>query len=97
VVTSEPPVLLYDLVLPAPDRTHSDTQFEEALPLAFSIPKNAVDALDCYIDDLCSICIDINENGEMCAAAVTLTFDVVGRPLDPQDPLLHDALANKKK
>jgi hypothetical protein len=87
----------YDEVLPEPDRSHSETPFEAALPLAFHIPKNAVGAVDCYIDDLCLICVDIDDNTEMCAAAVALVLDVVGRPLDPLDALPCEALLSMKK
>jgi hypothetical protein len=68
----------YDSFFPDPDRTLSDTPFEKAKPLAFNIPKNAVGAVDCYIDDLCSICVDINNNAEWCARSVSLAHDMVG-------------------
>jgi hypothetical protein len=86
----------YDLVLPEPDRTHSDTQFEETLPLVFRIPKNAVGAIDSYIDDLCSIYFDIDDNVERCVAAVAPALDVVGRPLDQQDTLPRHSLFSLK-
>jgi hypothetical protein len=87
----------YDEALPEPDRSHLETPFEAALPLAFHIPKNAVGAVDCYIDDFCSICVDINDNAERCAAAVALALDIVGRPLDPLDALPREALLSLKK
>jgi hypothetical protein len=82
----------YDEVLPEPGRSHSETQFEAAFLLAFHVLKNAVGAVDCYINELCSICIDIDDNAERCAASVALVLDVVGRPLDPLDSLPREAI-----
>jgi hypothetical protein len=81
----------YDSVLPVPDRAHSDTPFTDALPLAFSIPKNAVGSVNC------SICVDIDDNAERCASRVALALDVVGCPLALNDPLARDALISSKK
>jgi hypothetical protein len=67
------------------------------LPLALNIPKNAVGAVDCYINDLCLICVDIDDNTEMCPSAVALTLDIVGCPLNLKDRLPCDTLLSLKK
>jgi hypothetical protein len=77
----------HDEVLPEPDRSHSETPFEEALLLAFHI----------YINDLYSICVAIDDSTERCAAAVALALDVVGCPLGLLDTLPREALLSLKK
>jgi hypothetical protein len=61
--------------------------FSEAQELAFNIPPNPIRVVDWCIDDLFSICVDIDMNADQCAAVVALALDVVGRPVNPDDPL----------
>jgi predicted DsbA family dithiol-disulfide isomerase len=71
--------------------------FADAKDMAFNIPRNPIGAVDCYIDYLCTICVDLDSNAERCASAFGLAVEVVGRPFDLDDSLPRDALLSLKK
>ena len=61
--------------------------FAQALPMAVEINSNDRGQVDCYIDDLTTVTIDINDNKERAAAAVLLAIHTVGRPTNKDDPI----------
>jgi hypothetical protein len=71
--------------------------FADSKNMAFNISKNPIGAVDCYIDDLCTIYVNLDSNAERCAATVGLALDVTGRPLYLDDPLPLGALLSLKK
>jgi hypothetical protein len=83
--------------LPIPDRSGMVRTFAKANDMVFNVPNNPIVAAYCYIDDLCTMCVDLELNAKGCTAAVALVLDVVDRPLDPYDPLMWDALLSIEK
>jgi hypothetical protein len=89
----------YSDVLPMPYRSSMVGPFADAKELDLNIPRNPISAVDCYIDNLCTICVDLDSNADRCAASVGLAVAVVvvGRLLDSDDPLQRDAPLSLKK
>ena len=46
--------------------------------------------VDAYIDDLITVALHIGENAIRAANVVPLTFDIIGRPLSPWEPVPQD-------
>jgi hypothetical protein len=86
----------YDNVILVPDRTLTSGEFTAAKPLAFNISISTTGSISCYINDICTICMEMGSNAKRCAMAVTLALDAAGPPLDVDDRLLHEVLALKK-
>jgi hypothetical protein len=84
-------------LLPAPLRTDSDAPFAAAKPMAVTMPQNDRGIVDVYLDDLPPVCVDINDNAERCAAAVPLAIHIMGRPVEPSEPIPRDELLSIKK
>ena len=75
-------------LLPAPDRNYPvDVAFAEALPLAVNVPVNDNGTVEDYIDDMPTVCLDLNEAPERCTAAVPLALHLAGRPVASAEPL----------
>lgn len=68
-----------------------ETPFEPALPLIVQVPDED-NKVDVYIDDTTTISVDVDDNADKGEAAVALAMHVVGRPLDPGDPIARNDL-----
>ncbi len=83
--------------IPPPIRIDSDEPFAEAQQLAVDIPVNDAGLCDVYLDDIPPVCLDEGDNAERCAAAVPLALHLVGRSLDPEEPIPRDDLVSVTK
>jgi hypothetical protein len=52
---------------------------------------------DCYIDDLTTTIVEMNDNCSRAAAAALLAISIIGRPLNPKDPIKRLDLVSLSK
>ena len=55
--------------------------------MAVKIKANKSGQVDCYIDDLTTVTVDIENNWKRGSAAVLAAIHIIGRPVDPDDPI----------
>ena len=79
-------------------KDESDTRnFAQALETSVKVEVHENGQADCYIDDLTTIILDIDKNWKRGAAAVLLAIFLVGRPVDPNDPIKRVDLVSLSK
>ena len=77
---------------------NSDTrEFAQTLDTAVNVEVHDSGQVDCYIDDLTTVILDLEENRIRGAAAVLLAIFLVGRPVDPNDPIKQVDLVSLSK
>ena len=61
------------------------------------VPANIHGKDDCYVDDISTICLNLDDNIEHCRCAVPFAIDLMGHPIDSAELLPHDYLLAAKK
>ena len=84
-------------LIPPPCYLDDEVPFAPAEPLQIDVPVALHGKADCYVDDIGSVCLDLNDNVERCRHAVPLAIDLLGRPIDATDSLPRDDLLAIKK
>ncbi|MGH7955272.1 MAG: hypothetical protein ACREOZ_04855 [Gloeomargaritales cyanobacterium] len=84
-------------VIPTPCRLEDHLPFAQAADFHVDIPQNDKGLVDCYIDDLVPICVDLKDRAERCAAAVALALHIMGRPVQAHEPIPRDDILSLKK
>ena len=69
----------------------------QALPMAVNINVSDKGQTDCYIDDLTTVTVDINDNKAKAEAAVLLALHTIGRPVNHNDPIKRVNLVSLSK
>jgi hypothetical protein len=87
---------LQDLI-PPPIEDNDERPFTQALPMAVEIHANKSGQVDCYIDDLTTVTVDIDNNQAKCSAAVLTAIHILGRPVDKDDPIKRVDLVSISK
>ena len=87
----------YAHMIPPPCFLDDDVPFAPAKPLQVDVPVSIHGKVDCYVDDIGSVCLDLRDNVERCRQAVPLAIDLLGRPIDSTDSLPRDDLVAVKK
>ena len=84
-------------MIPPPSNEKDLRPFEPALSTAVQINTNDSGQVDCYIDDLTTVAVDMNDNWKRGAAAVLTAIHILGRPVDSSDPIKRVDLVSLSK
>ena len=84
-------------MIPPPCFISDDVPFASAKSLLVDVPVNIHGKADCYVDDISTICLDLDDNIERCRQAVPFAIDLMGRPVESAEPLPRDNLLAIKK
>ncbi|MGH7974512.1 MAG: hypothetical protein ACREBR_03205, partial [bacterium] len=84
-------------IIPALYRLQDHLPFHQAADANVNLPPNDKGLVDCYIDDLISICLDLEDKAARCSAAVVLALHTMGRPVQLYEPIPRDDLLSFKK
>ena len=84
-------------MIPPPCFISDDVPFASAKFLLMDVPVNIHGKADCYVDDISTICLDLDNNIERCRQAVPFAIDLMGRPVESAEPLPRDNLLAIKK
>ena len=75
--------------IPTENILDDDVPFEAALPTIVSPPLEPHGKADVYIDNITTIFLDSEQNRKRGSAAVPLAIHIMGRPVDPYEPIPH--------
>ena len=70
----------------------STIPFGQARKADVNVPPRHCGKVDSYIDDLITVALHTGNNAQRAANVVPLTFDIIGRPLSPWEPVPRDDL-----
>jgi hypothetical protein len=79
-------------------KPNTDTRkFTPSLPTSVQIKVSDSGQTDCYIDDLTTTIVESDENCTRASAAALLAISIIGRPLNPKDPIKRLDLVSLSK
>ena len=84
-------------LIPKPKDEPDDRKFAQALPTAVQIDAHKSGQVDCYIDDLTTVTVDMENNWKRGASAVLTAIHIIGRPVDASDPIKRVDLVSLSK
>ena len=84
-------------LVPEPNIEKRITKLAQALPMAVPINVSDNGQVDCYIDDLTTVAVDINNNRKRAEAATLLALHTMGRPTNKDDPITRVNLVSLSK
>ena len=84
-------------MIPPPCFISDDVPVASAESLLMDSPVNIHGKADFYVDDISTICLDLDEHIEHCRHAVPFAIDLMDRPVESAEPLPHDDLLVAKK
>ena len=84
-------------LIPSPCFLSDDIPFALVQPLLMDVPVNIHGKGDCYVDDICTIYLDLDDNIERCCHIVPFAIDLMGCTIESAEPLPCDNLLAVKK
>lgn len=84
-------------LIPPPSNLPDSMPFADVMPTIVSVEYNDWGQADVYIDDTCTVCVDLKDNALCCSNVVPLAIHLVGRPIAPDEPLPREALTALNK
>ena len=84
-------------MIPPPCFISDNVPFVSAKSLLVDVPVNIHGKADCYIDDISTICLDLDDNIKRCRHEVPFAIDLMGRPVESAEHLPRDDLFAIKK
>lgn len=82
---------------PAPVILDKSIPFKAALPVDVSVNVPRYGTADDYIDDICTLCVGINDYWRRTSEAVLLALYIVARPEDKNDPIPRNPIISLRK